>query len=265
MKYLINVFGAVALIFMPILLLLTAPPTLSSAQPVTITVSAAASLTDAFKDIAADFEKSNPGVNVELNLASSGSLRLQIEAGAPIDVFASASQKHMDVLAGNGLIINESRQDFAGNSLVLVSQKNRNINTIDDLLNKNVERIAIGNPDTSPVGRYARQSLMEAGLWDSVKDKVIFAENVKQVLTYVERGEVDAGFVYMTDVDGAKPGSIDVVCTVPVSIPIRYPIAVVSSSSNKVVTEEFNNFVTGENGREILKEHGFWLPDQDVV
>jgi len=108
MKYLTNVFGAVTLIFLPILLILAAPPALTSTQPVTITVSAAASLTDAFKDIAADFEKSNPGVNVELNLASSGSLRLQIEAGAPIDVFASASQKHMDILAGNGLIINSA-------------------------------------------------------------------------------------------------------------------------------------------------------------
>ena len=265
MKYLINVFGAVALIFIPVLLILTAPPTITSTEPVTITISAAASLTDAFKDIAADFEKSNPGVNVELNLASSGSLRLQIEAGAPIDVFASASQKHMDILAGNGLIINKSRQDFAGNSLVLVTQKNRNINTIDELPDENVERIAIGNPETSPVGRYARQSLIEAGLWDSLKDKVIFAENVKQVLTYVERGEVDAGFVYMTDVDGAQPDSIDVVCTVPVSILIQYPVAVVSSASNKAVAEEFNNFVTGENGRKILKNNGFWLPDQDVV
>ena len=265
MKYLINVFGAVALIFVPILLILTAAPTLTSTQPDTITVSAAASLTDAFKDIAADFEKNNPGVNVELNLAGSGSLRLQIEAGAPIDVFASASQKNMDILAGNGLIINNSRQDFAGNSLVLVTQKNRNLNTIDDLLDENVERIAIGNPDTAPVGRYARQSLIEAGLWDSVVDKVIFAENVKQVLTYEERGEVDAGFVYLTDVDGAQPDSIDVVCSVPVSIPIRYPIAVVSSSSNKAEAEEFNNFVTGENGRRILKNYGFWLPDQDVV
>ncbi|MCK4938369.1 MAG: molybdate ABC transporter substrate-binding protein [Methanosarcinales archaeon] len=265
MKYLINVFGAVSLIFIPILLILTAPPALTSTQPVTITVSAAASLTDVFKDIAADFEKRNPGVNVELNLASSGSLRLQIEAGAQIDVFASASQKHMDILAGNGLIFNKSRQDFAGNSLVLVTQKNRTINKIDDLRDENVERIAIGNPETSPVGRYARQSLMEAGLWDRVKDKVIFAENVKQVLTYVERGEVDAGFVYMTDVDGVQPGSIDVVCTVPVSIPILYPAAVVSSSSNKVAAEEFNNFLTGENGRRILKNNGFWLPDQDVV
>ncbi|NIA03101.1 MAG: molybdate ABC transporter substrate-binding protein [Nitrospirae bacterium] len=265
MKYLINVFGAVAFIFVLILLILTAAPTLPSTQPDTITVSAAASLTDAFKDITAEFEKSNPEVSVELNLASSGSLRLQIEAGAPIDVFASASQKHMDILGGNGLILNESRQDFAGNSLVLITQKNRNINTIDDLFSENVERIAIGNPDTSPVGRYARQSLMEAGHWDNVKDKVIFAETVKQVLTYVERGEVDAGFVYMTDVDGAKPDSIDVVCSVPLSIPIRYPIAVVSSSSNKAIAEKFNNFVTGEHGRKILNEHGFWLPDQDVV
>jgi len=267
MKYLMSGLGVATLIFvLTILMLLSAPMAADpSAQPVTITVSAAASLTDAFREIEVDFEKRNPEVNVELNLASSGSLRMQIEAGAPIDVFASASGENMDILVAKGLIANKSRQDFAENTLVLVTPKNGNLDTIDDLPDDRVERIAIGNPDTAPVGRYARQSLMEAGIWDKVKDKMIFAENVKQVLTYVERGEVDAGFVYMTDVGVAQPDSIDVVCVVPVSTPVRYPIAVVNSSSNKAAAEKFSNFVTGENGCRILEEHGFRLPGEDVI
>lgn len=267
MKYLMSGFGVATLIFVPAILMIISAPMAAypSTQPVTITVSAAASLTDAFKEIEADFEKRNPEVNVELNLAGSGSLRLQIEAGAPIDVFASASRENMDILDAKGLIANQSRRDFAENTLVLVTPKNGNLDTIDDLPDDRVERIAIGNPDTAPVGRYARQSLMETDTWDSVKDKMVFAENVKQVLTYVEREEVDAGFVYMTDVAGAQPDSIDVVCVVPVSTPVRYPIAVVSSSSNKAAAERFTNFVTGENGRRILEEHGFRLPSEDVI
>ena len=229
-----------------------------TSSPVTITVSAASSLTDAMSELATEFEKTHPDVEIELNLASSGSLRLQIEAGAPIDVFASASQKHMDLLAEKGMIDSTSRRDFAENTLVLVVPSNENVITsIDDLLDGSIERIAIGNPQTAPVGRYAQQSLIEKGLWDRIDNKMIYAETVKQVLTYVERGEVDAGFVYMTDVSTAQPGSIDVVCTVPVSVSICYPIAVISSSSHTTQALEFVHFVTREQGRDILQSHGF--------
>jgi molybdate transport system substrate-binding protein len=262
-----NIFGAVTIICIPMLLVMSGS---APSSPATITVSAAASLTDAMGEIASEFEKANPGIDVELNLASSGSLRLQIEAGAPVDVFASASENHMDILAEKGLIDSRYRKDFAENTLVLVVPGNGNtITSIDDLTDKNIERIAIGNPQTAPVGRYAQQSLIESELWDRLEDKMIYAESVKQVLTYVERGEVDAGFVYMTDVSSAQPNSIDVVCEVPVSVSIRYPIAVISSTSHKTKAQDFVHFVTGEKGREILHSHGFKLlalsADKEVV
>jgi len=237
----------------------TAETPVSEQESETILVSAAASLTEVFTDMESQFEAENPGVDVNFNFAGSGSLRTQIEGGAPVDVFASASQSYMDILAGKELIENSSREDFAQNSLVLIvpSSSTLNISGIEDLTSSEVERIAIGNPETAPVGKYTTQSLTEAGIWDQLEGKTILAEDVKQVLVYVERGEVDAGFVYMTDAKTAEPGTIEIVTTVPVTTPISYPIAVVSASENKEEAQEFIDFVTGEAGQEILEEYGF--------
>ena len=225
----------------------------------TIMVSAAASLTEAFTDMESQFETENPGVNVDFNFASSGNLRTQIEGGAPVDVFASADEKNMDTLAGEELIENSTRKDFAQNSLVLIVPANSDLNItgIEDLTAPKVEKIAIGNPDTVPVGNYTRTSLTKANLWNKTENKFVLAEDVKQVLTYVERGEVDAGFVYMTDAKTADPGTIKIITNVTVSTPISYPIALVSASDNKEEAQKFLDFVTGEEGQEILEEYGF--------
>ncbi|WP_369799031.1 MULTISPECIES: molybdate ABC transporter substrate-binding protein [unclassified Methanosarcina] len=227
--------------------------------PDTLTVSAAASLTEAFTDMESRFEAENTGIDVKMNFAGSGNLRMQIEGGAPIDVFASADQNHMDILSGEELIENSSRKDFAQNSLVLIvpATSTLNITGIEDLISPKVEKISIGNPDTAPVGKYARLALTETGLWDQLENRTILAEDVKQVLVYVERGEVDAGFVYMTDAKTAEPGTIKIIGSVPVSTPVSYPIAVVSSSEHKEEAQEFLDFVAGEEGQEILEEYGF--------
>lgn len=224
-----------------------------------IMVSAAASLTEAFTDMESQFEDENPGIDVNFNFAGSGNLRTQIEGGAPVDVFASADEKNMDILAGKQLIDNSTRKDFAENSLVLIVPANSalNITGIEDLTSPEVERIAIGNPDTAPVGKYTTQVLTEAGIWNELEDKTVLAEDVKQALVYVERGEVDAGFVYMTDAKTADPEKIETVTNVTVSITISYPIAVISASENKEEAQAFVDYVTGEKGQEILEEYGF--------
>jgi molybdate transport system substrate-binding protein len=224
-----------------------------------ITVSAAASLTEAFKDMESKFETENPGVDVSLNFASSGNLRKQIEGGAPADVFASADQKNMNTLANETLIDNSSREDFAQNSLVLIVPANStlNITGVKDLTDSKVEKIGVGNPDTVPVGNYTRTAMTEAGLWNQLESKAVFAEDVKSVLTYVERGEVDAGFVYMSDAMSAEPGTIKVVTNVSVSTPVKYPIAIVSSSQDKKDSQKFIDFVTGAEGQKILQNYGF--------
>ncbi len=231
----------------------------SGQEPETIMISAAASLTEAFTDMESQFEAENPDVKVDINFAGSGSLRTQIEGGAPVDVFASADQKNMDMLAGEELIENSTKKDFAQNSLVLIvpASNTLNITGIEDLTSPEVERIAIGNPDTAPVGKYTTQALTEAGIWNQLENKTVLAEDVKQALVYVERGEVDAGFVYMTDAKTADPGKIKIVAIVPVSTPVTYPIAVVSASDNKEEAQEFLDFVTGQEGQEILGKYGF--------
>ncbi|TFH04617.1 MAG: molybdate ABC transporter substrate-binding protein [Methanosarcina sp.] len=229
-------------------------------QPTPITVSAAASLTEAFTDIAREFEAAHPDTKVELNLAGSGTLRMQIEGGAPIDVFSSASQDHMDLLSKENLIENSSRKDFATNTLVMVVPEKNGSETpksLEDLNADSVEKIAIGDPESAPVGKYAKQAFEDAGVWDELEGKVILAENVKQVLTYVETGEVDAGFVYMTDAESGRKDLYEITYTVPVNESISYPIAVVSESANKEEAQEFVDFVTGTRGQEILAEYGF--------
>ncbi len=232
-------------------------------QPATITVSAAASLTEAFTDIAKEFEAAHPGTKVELNLAGSGTLRTQIESGAPVDVFASASESDMELLSEKNLIENDSRKDFAANTLVMVvPEKNGSEapKNLEDLTSGSVEKIAIGNPETAPAGKYTKQALETAGLWDKVESKVILAENVKQVLTYVETGEVDAGFVYFTDAESGKKDMYETACTVPVNESISYPIAVIKVSQNKEEAQEFVDFVTGNRGQQILEKYGFKTP-----
>lgn len=249
----------VAAAVLGILILAMAISPAAEQEPDTLIVSAAASLTEAFTDMESHFEAENPGIDVKMNFAGSGNLRMQIEGGAPIDVFASADQNHMDILSGEELIENNSRKDFAQNFLVLIvpATSTLNITGLEDLTAPEFEKISIGNPDTAPVGKYARLALTEAGLWDQLENRTILAEDVKQVLVYVERGEVDAGFVYMTDAKTADLGTIKIVASVPVSTPVSYPIAVVSSSKQKEEAQEFLDFVTGEEGQEILEEYGF--------
>ncbi|MDP2216243.1 MAG: molybdate ABC transporter substrate-binding protein [Methanolobus sp.] len=232
-------------------------------QVTTITVSASAVLTEVFTDIENEFETDNPEIDVIMNFGNVGSLRMQIEGGAPIDVYAPADSNHMDILASKGLIYNDSRQDFAGNSLVLIVPKGNvlNLTRIEDLTKPEVKRIALSDTEASAVGRYAKQTLVEEGIWNGVQNKLLTGDTVKNSLVYVERGEADAGFVFMTDVSSAKPGSIEVITSVPVSTPITYPIAVISSTSHREESQLFVDFVTGERGKSILEQYGFSIPN----
>lgn len=239
----------------------------SKQESETITVSAAASLTEAFTDIASQFEKENPETNVSLNFGGSGNLRTQIEGGAPVDIFASADENQMDTLGNESLILNDSRKDFTQNSLVLIvpASSTLNITSLEDLTDPEVQKISTCDPNTAPVGKYTRSALTEAGLWNQTEKKMVLADDVKQALVYVERGEVDAGFVYLTDAKNAESGSIKIIASVPVSTPVTYPIAVVSSSENKEEAQDFVDFVTGAEGQEILEKYGFTdLPENQT-
>uniref|UniRef100_A9A892 Molybdenum ABC transporter, periplasmic molybdate-binding protein n=1 Tax=Methanococcus maripaludis (strain C6 / ATCC BAA-1332) TaxID=444158 RepID=A9A892_METM6 len=231
----------------------------SSKETITITVSAASSLTDAMTDVAAAFEKDYPNINVELNFAASGSLRQQIEGGAPVDVFASASKKHVDILEEENLTVAGSTMNFASNRLVLIVPAGNplNITSVEDLTNTDVTKVSIGNPETAPVGKYAKESLENSGLWDELEEKMVYGENVRQVLTYLETGDVDTGFVYMTDAKIAKENSIEIITTVPTVTEIIYPVCIIDSSENKEEAQVFVEYLTSETGKQILTDYGF--------
>ena len=245
-------------------LLLTLALCLALAAPAAagdITVSAAASLTDAFNEIKGVFAKENPGANVTFNFAASGALLSQMAQGAPVDVFASADQKTMDQAVEKKLIDTATRVNFVQNALVMAvpADNPAKLKDLTALTTPAVKRVAVGNPDSVPVGRYTKAALSKTGLWDAISGKLVLAESVRQVLDYLTRGEVDAGFVYATD---AKQGGdkVKTVVEVPVETPVTYPIAVLEGSQDKKDAAAFVAFVTGSKGQAILAKYGFKKP-----
>jgi molybdate transport system substrate-binding protein len=224
-----------------------------------ITVSAAASLRDAFREISKQYEE-RTGARINFNFGASGALQKQIESGAPVDVFASAGIPQMDALAAQGLIVPETRRDFARNTLVLIvpADSTSGITTFADLSGAKVAKLAVGNPKTVPIGQYAEQSLTRLGLWQRIEPRLIPAEDVRQALDYVARGEVDAGIVYASDVR-ATGDRVRIVATAPADShdPILYPIAVVRASSHQEAARAFIDEVMSDEGQRIMEKYGF--------
>jgi len=224
-----------------------------------ITVSAAVSLRDAFREISKQYEE-RTGSKINFNFGASGALQKQIESGAPVDVFASAGIPQMDALATQGLIAPETRRDFARNALVLVVPADSTAGpaSFKDLGGAKVKKLAIGNPKTVPVGQYAEQTLTRLGLWQQLQPRLILAEDVRQTLDYVARGEVDAGIVYASDVR-ATGNRVRTVATAPADThdPILYPIAVVKASSRQEAARAFIDAVMSDEGQGVLEKYGF--------
>jgi molybdate transport system substrate-binding protein len=227
-----------------------------------ITVSAAISLKNAFEEAGKVYEAKNRKVKVVFNFGASSDLIRQIEGGAPVDVFASAAQKDMDEIAGKGLIIPGTRADFATNTVVLVIPWNSKstIKSFDGLASGDIERIAVGNFQTTPAGRYSEEVFRHYRLLPGIADKLVFAATVRQVLDYVARGEVDAGVVYLTDVQ-VRAKEVRVIATaLPASHrPIVYPIAVMKGTAEEAAAKGFVSFILSSEGRKILEKYGFKL------
>lgn len=242
-----------------VLFTLVAAP-LRAAAPKEITVSAAISLKNAFDEIGKKFEASPGGVKVVFNYGASGDLMAQIKGGAPVDVFASAALKDLDELAGQGLLLPDTKAIFAGNEVVLVMPAAGKVKvaSFEDLASAGVKKIAVGNPKTVPAGRYAEEVFGYFKISEKLKDKLVFGENVRQVLEYVARGEVDAGIVYLTDAM-TKKGEVKVVATAPEAShkPVAYPIAVVKASKETAAAKAFIAFVRSKEGEAILDRCGF--------
>lgn len=238
-------------------------------QPVTgqLTVFAAASLTDAFTELAAEFKKANPGASVTFNFAGSPALRTQLEQGARADVFASADLTQMEAAKKSGVIAGEPKL-FARNSLVVITPKSNpgRILTLADLRRDGL-KLVLAAPEV-PVGSYARQMLASmdkdattygAGFSNAVLENVVSNEsNVKQVVAKVQLGEADAGIVYGTDVTSSVAGDLTAI-QVPAQFNViaEYPIAVVEDGGNARGGQAFIDFVLSDAGQAILKKYNF--------
>jgi len=223
-----------------------------------ITVSAAISLKDALDEITRLYHGENPGVLIHLNLGASGTLQRQIEQGAPIDVFISASPSQMDGLASQRLILADTRKDLVRNTVVLIAPKGRTgVTNVQDLAQPRVKVIAIGDPQSVPAGKYAQEVLTHFGLLDTLKPKLVLAKDVRQVLTYVETGNADAGIVYATDARTST--RVSVVATAPEDShgPVVYPVAVVAGSKNLGVAKNLVDFLLGPKCAQVFRKFGF--------
>lgn len=226
-----------------------------------LTVSAAASLRDAFTEIGREFEKAGAPHRVLFNFGASGQLLQQIARGAPVDVLATADLETMDRAEAQGLIEKETRLLFARNRLVLAvpSDSTLPLQSLADLQSARVTRIAIGNPDSVPAGHYAKSALEASKLWEPLRPKLVNTQSVRQALDYVSRGETETGFVYLTDA-ALMPDRVRVAFRVNVSTDIVYPTAVVKGGSAARAGQQFVKFLASERAQAILQKFGFERP-----
>ncbi|MGC3988791.1 MAG: molybdate ABC transporter substrate-binding protein [Chthoniobacteraceae bacterium] len=230
-----------------------------AAEPATeLTVSAAISMKESLTAVARDFENSHAGTKVLLNFASSGALQKQIENGAPVDVFVSAGMKEMNALDQQSLLEPGSRGDLLENTLVLVTPKEvEKIHALGDLQSDDVKRLAVGDPKSVPAGLYAQQALKFTQLTAALQSKLVLAENVRQVLAYVESGNVDAGIVYATDAQASSKVRVAFVFPAESHEPIVYPAAVLKASKQEKTADEFLAFLHSETAKQEFVKAGF--------
>ncbi|MDY6802648.1 MAG: molybdate ABC transporter substrate-binding protein [Cyanobacteriota bacterium] len=231
----------------------------SGEESINLTLSAAVSLKDALENIETIYESQNPNVSLTLNLASSGSLRQQIERGAPVDVFISAATKHTDILQEKGLIIEETRRDLLKNTIVLIVPQNNpaSINSFLDLSAGNYQQFSIGEPESVPAGKYAKEVLTNLGIFDKIKAKIVYAKDARQVLTYVAAGNVDAGIVYRTDGNIYDAVTIVEIAAENSHSPVVYPIAAIKGTKNIEAAKDLMNFMFGAEAKAVFEQYGF--------
>lgn len=204
------------------------------------------------------YQEQVPEVELIFNFGSSGSLQRQIEQGAPADVFISAAARQMDVLEVQGLLLPETRFDWVVNRLVGITPAAKTtLTTAQDLTRPDIEQIALGEPTSVPAGSYAQQALTSLDLFEELSPKLIFGKDVRQVLNYVETGNVDAGLVYQTDALISDKVKVALVFPPETHDPIVYPVAVIADSSNPEAARAFTAFLRGEEVREIMTQFGF--------
>lgn len=226
-------------------------------EEVELTVSAAASLQEALNEITENFTKDHPNVKINYNFGASGALQQQISQGAPVDLFFSAAEDKFDQLVEEGLIEKENGVDLVGNEIVLVVPKEATlgIKSFEDLTK--AERLSIGTPESVPAGKYAKETLEKLNIWTSVEGNIVFAKDVRQVLTYVETNNVDAGIVYKTDALISEKVEIVAIAEETSHAPIIYPLGVIKNSPHAKEAQGFYEYLQSPSSMTTLEKYGF--------
>jgi len=232
-----------------------------SAQVAEVAVFGASDLALAFKEIVPKFERAL-GVKVTLVLGSTGTLAKQIEHGAPADVFFAADRTFIEELAVKGVVIPETRALYAQGRLVLATARSAGakLTELRQLTDARIRHVALANPAHAPYGRAAEQALRAVGVWDPVRAKLVYGENIRQALQFVESGAAEAGLIALSL---ANVPAIDyVVIDRTLHAPLDQSVAVVRRSRRPELGLAFIQFVNGAEGRPIMKRFGFLLPGE---
>lgn len=242
-------------------LLLGASQGTVAAGPPALTVLGAADLAFAFKEIVPRFERAT-GAKVTLVLGSTGNLAKQVASGMPADVFFAANQSFIDDLIDQGHAIRETRALYAQGRIVLATAKafGPKLAGLRDLGDPRVRRVAIANPQHAPYGRAAEDALRAVGLWEALRPKLVYGENIRHTLQFLQTGAVDAGIVALSVAD--VPEIAWVLIDAALHTPLNQAVAVLRRSAQPELALEFIRFVNGPEGRPIMKRYGFLLPGE---
>ena len=226
-----------------------------------VTVSAASSLKDSLQEIGKQFAMKHPQIKVNYNFGGSGSLQQQIEQGAPVDLFISAARKPMDALVQGGQADASQMKLLLSNQLVLIVPVGApGLTELQDLNSSDVRVVAVGDPDTVPAGDYAKQALEDQQLWEKVQAKAVYAKDVVQVLSYVQSGNADAGFVYASDVRQAEGIRTALSVDPALHQPIEYPAAILNEARSAAEAGLFLDYLQSNEAAAVFQANGFTLP-----
>lgn len=233
--------------------------TSTTLEKIELTISAAASLNEALTEIKALYENKSENVTLFFNFDGSGALQQQISQGAPADLFFSAAEDKFNLLVEEGRIDEHNKGNLLKNQLVLIVPNDEKIEAMEfkDLTKEQIEKIAVGTPESVPAGQYAKESLEALGLWGELEPKLIFTKNVRQVLTYVETNNVDAGIVYKTDAAISDNVKIVAEADEQTHTPIIYPAGVLKDSKQLEAAQELFHYLKSDEVMKIFKQYGF--------
>ncbi|RYL92161.1 molybdate ABC transporter substrate-binding protein [Sporolactobacillus sp. THM7-4] len=235
-----------------------------SREKMTLMLSAAASLQDALRTIQKHYQIKQNHVDLVLNFGGSGTLKQQIREGAPVDLFFSADENDFKELEDQGLIA--KKKNLLGNQLVLIAPRGAlpALHDMKSLKRPNVHRLAIGTPKSVPAGTYAGQTLKSLNLWNDIRQKIVYAKDVRQVLTYVETGNVDAGLVYRTD--ARQSNQVRIVQSIPdrTHDPIVYPVGILKTAKHKKAAGDFFSYLQSPEALHIFQKYGFAVPPRQA-